>query len=395
MAKEVVRFEKTLKEEATQAEIIRALPTHVSPERFMRVLQTSVMQDEKLQRVEPRKVIHEALKIAALGLLTDSFLGEAYLIADYKGDVQSRIGYRGFLKLTRQSSVVDNAYAHEVCENDFIEMSLGTDKVLVHKPKIGNRGAEIAFYAVIKYTNGACDFEIMTIEEINAIRGRSDAWRAFQAKKIKDTPWNSSYGEMAKKTVLRRLLKRAPMSTDLAAAISHDSEHDAEEYTALPMRNITPAVGNDGPPELVELFDAYGEEFMIAPGEVDAWISEQIAEADGDPDKLQSLHDGNPAYAERFLPKEEPKLVHFRLGDSSFAIKESELWDRLMKGATKEPKKIARLIEENWPWFAADNKKPLLDSLMSAIFAVDEESASALEAFILTQQESGDEVVAA
>ena len=44
----------------------------------------------------------------------------------------------------------------------------------------------------------------------------------------------------------------------------------------------------------------------------------------------------------------------------------------------------AALVEQNWSWFAVDERKPILDAML---YAMDRDAASALEAFILTQQE--------
>ena len=146
-------------------------------------LATSVLHDDRLAAVDPMKVIKAALKIAPLGLLTDPILGEAYLIADSRGDVQVRIGYRGLLKLARQSKEIASIYAHEVYENDEIDCLLGDQKKLHHKPNLfGERGEVVGYYAVVRYSNGETDFEPMTTEQIDAIRDRSDGWKAFQGQ---------------------------------------------------------------------------------------------------------------------------------------------------------------------------------------------------------------------
>ena len=120
----------------------------------------------------------------------------------------------------------------------------------------------------------------MTTEQIDAIRDRSDGWKAFKHNRIKDTPWASSYDEMAKKTCLRRLLKRLPTSADLADALIHEGEQDQREYRGSDnARNITPA----GPTaaerrakmaeiESVEVVDADGEISYLLPGGVKQFL---------------------------------------------------------------------------------------------------------------------------
>lgn len=213
-------------------EIARALPSHVSFARWERNLSNALMREPKLLKCDPRIVFREVAKIAALGLVLDPQLGEAYLIVDRNNDVQSRIGYRGLLKLAHQSGKVSAIYAHDICEMDVCEIDLGTEKRIVHKPNFMQpRGPVGAYYAAVRFRDGATDFEPMSIGEVHAIRGRSDAYRAFKRGLIKSTPWDTDEGEMSKKTVLRRLLKRVPMSPDMDRALSLEDEADHRDRT--------------------------------------------------------------------------------------------------------------------------------------------------------------------
>ena len=109
-------------------DVYSSLPAHVSPARFERNLANALMREPKLLQIDPRKVYREVCKIAALGLVLDPQLGEAYLIADRNGDVQARIGYRGLIKLTRQSGEVASIYAQDICEHDQTRIRMGTDR---------------------------------------------------------------------------------------------------------------------------------------------------------------------------------------------------------------------------------------------------------------------------
>jgi recombination protein RecT len=212
-----------------KSELRRSLPAHVSPERFERNLFNAVMQNPALMNYAPGLVFREVSKAAALGLYLDPQLGEAYIIEGYDGKLkakapQLRIGYRGVMKLARQSEEVATIYAHEVCQNDEIECVLGDQKRLNHKPTLfADRGPVIGFYSVVKYKDGTTDFEPMTRAQIDAIRARSDGYKAFQNGLIKSTPWSTDYDEMAKKTAIRRLMKRCPQSPELASAWQYEN----------------------------------------------------------------------------------------------------------------------------------------------------------------------------
>lgn len=270
------KFKQIIQSENFRAEIAQALPAHIRPERFQRVLLTSVINDVRLLEVTPIKVVKAALKVAPLGLLTDPLLGEAALVVDGKQDVQVRVMYRGLLKLAKQSNEVALAYAHDVCEKDEVTVALGTSKELIHKPSIVDRGKVVAFYAVVKYRGGEADFEIMTKDEIDRIRDKSDGYKAYKNHKIKSTPWADHYDEMAKKTVLRRLLKRVPASPDLADALRIEEEADAKEYGGRQPHAPAPPV--DAESEYIEAIDQFGEQFMLPPDVVAAWARERAGE---------------------------------------------------------------------------------------------------------------------
>lgn len=221
--------------------LFSSMPAHVKPERFERNLAIALRQQPRLLECDPVLVFHEISKAAALGLLLDPQLGEAYLIAanDWKTRgiaPQLRVGYRGLIKLGRQSGEIEMIYSHEVCRNDEFHCVLGDEKRLKHIPNLmEDRGAVGAYYAVVKFKDGATDFEVMPLREIHTIRDRSDGWRAFREGKIKSTPWSTDEGEMAKKTVIRRLMKRLPQSPDLADALRIEDEADFRD-----MRDVTP-----------------------------------------------------------------------------------------------------------------------------------------------------------
>lgn len=214
-------------------ELARSMPSHIKPEMFKRNLLNAVMINPALMDMPVGLLFREVSKAAALGLFLDPQLGEAYIVPAYSGKTKSkepqlRIGYRGLIKLARQSGEVTSVYAHEVHAKDRFVCKLGTDKVIEHEPMMfGDRGPVIGYYAVMKVANGEHDFEAMSVDQIRVIRDRSDAYKAFVAKIIASTPWSTDEGEMSKKTTIRRLMKRAPQSPELAEAIRIE---DAAEY---------------------------------------------------------------------------------------------------------------------------------------------------------------------
>lgn len=267
------------------------MPAHVKPERFMRNLDIALMQNMDLMQCDARLIFREISKAAALGLYLDPQLGEAYLIVGWNGkakrkEPQLRIGYRGLIKLGRQSGEISQIYAHEVHANDVFKASLGDDKKLIHEPDIfGDRGLIVGYYAVVKYKDGDTDFEPLTIAQAHSIRDRSDGWKAFQTGKIKSTPWSTDEVEMSKKTAIRRLVKRIPQSPELAEAIKIEDVAEysdaASAHTPAPPRPPVPPLHQISAPAHDEITDIEGNENQQneedSTGETD---SDEVIDAD-------------------------------------------------------------------------------------------------------------------
>ena len=188
-------------------EIKRALPENIKSERFQRIALTAFNGNKKLQQCDPVSFLAAMMQSAQLGLEPNTPLGQAYLIP-YKNTVQFQIGYKGLLDLANRTGAYKNIYAHEVYENDDFELEYGLEQSLKHKPYLdGDRGEVIGYYAVYKLINGGEGFAYMTRAEVEAHA------RKF-SKTFSNGPWQSDFDSMAKKTVLKQVLKYAPLSTE-------------------------------------------------------------------------------------------------------------------------------------------------------------------------------------
>ncbi|CAK0771868.1 recombination protein RecT [Gammaproteobacteria bacterium] len=153
-------------------------------------------------------------------------MGHAYLIPfsnkkAERTDVQVIIGYRGLLDLARRSGQIVSIAAHVVHESDLFEFEYGLDEKLKHIPAQGNPGQIRYFYAVAKLANGGHVFEVMSRADVETIRDASQNHRsARQCNKA--SIWDQHFGEMGRKTAIRRLFKYLPVSIELASAIELD-----------------------------------------------------------------------------------------------------------------------------------------------------------------------------
>ncbi len=209
--------------------IKKALPSVITAERFSRIALTAISVNPKLAECTPQSFIGALMNAAQLGLEPNTPLGQAYLIpfdnnrkinGEYVkiSEVQFQIGYKGLIELAYRSGEFTNIYAKEVFENDDFEYEFGLEPVLKHKPASGNRGEVIAYYAVFKLTNGGFGFEVMSKSDIE-----NHAKKYSKSFGNDKTPWSKNYDEMAKKTVLKKVLKYAPIKAEFAKQVVQDT----------------------------------------------------------------------------------------------------------------------------------------------------------------------------
>ena len=192
----------------------KALPGVMTPARFTRIATTALTANPKLGECTPASFFGALLSAAQLGLEPNTSLQQAYLIP-YGNQCQFQIGYRGYIALAHRSGDLKSIEAHVVYENDYFDYAYGLEPKLEHKPAMNNRGGAICVYAVYKLKSGGHGYEVMSVEDINRHRA--------QFSKAKNSPWDTNWEEMAKKTVVKKVLKYAPMSSEFVQGVANDS----------------------------------------------------------------------------------------------------------------------------------------------------------------------------
>ena len=206
--------------EENRSAIMASLPKGFNFDRMCRTAINAISTTPSIAQCTPASVFLSCIRAFAIGLEPNSALAHGYLVPfKNKGvsEAQFMPSYRGMIELARRSGQVGAIYARDVREHDQFSIHLGTANSIEHTPKMdGDRGAAIGFYAVFHLLSGGVDFEYMTVAEIDKVRATSKAKASG--------PWVEWPTEMAKKTVIKRLLKRAPMSVELANAVELDNQ---------------------------------------------------------------------------------------------------------------------------------------------------------------------------
>ena len=229
---------KTMKDyiRSMEGEIAKALPSVITPERFTRITMSALSANPDLQQTTPQSFMGAMMTAAQLGLEPNTPLGQAYLLPfRNKGvlECQFQLGYRGMIDLAYRSGDVQIIQAHEVCENDQFEFSFGLDPQLKHVPARENRGEPTHYYAMFKTKDGGYGFEVMSVADI-----RAHAKKFSKAYASGFSPWSTNFAEMAKKTVLKKVLKYAPLKSDFLREIAADGT--VKETIDRDMMDVTP-----------------------------------------------------------------------------------------------------------------------------------------------------------
>ena len=167
-----------------------------------------------------QSVVNAVTNIAAIGISLSPAKKQAYLVPR-DGKICLDISYIGLMDLAMATGAIRWAQAELVLANDNFALQ-GMDRPPLHSfnPFAKDRGDVVGVYVVVKTSDGDYLTETISADEVNAIRDRSSAWKAYQSKG-KSCPWVTDWGEMAKKTCVKRAYKYWPKTEQLEQAIHH------------------------------------------------------------------------------------------------------------------------------------------------------------------------------
>jgi recombination protein RecT len=284
---------RTVVERQTPA-MAAVLPAGFDPDRFSRLVITSVKQTPRLMECFATEqgtmsVMLAAMQLATVGLEPNTATQEAWLTPrKNKGvwECQATIGYRGMLKLSRRSGEVKECYAEVVREGDEFEYARELHKdTLKHKAVGENEDAPLTHaYAVVRYVNGGVDFMVLTRKDVERRRAMSDSYRSESSRPY--SPWVQQEDDMWRKSALRALAKRMPMSAEAARAVNTDERSLSLDEDS----GIIPAVHTVDPDDALDAIEA-GEANILPP----RWLRPYIEQAWIDSFDLDDLDDRQSA----------------------------------------------------------------------------------------------------
>ena len=129
---------------------------------------------------------------------------EVYIYEGFGGKLTYTPSYKGLRKMAMERSVkpIKQIISKVVYEGDELEEEFTNGEAHLHyKSKFGANRKMVGVFAVCTFKSGEEIYEIMSMEDINAVK----------AKSRNSGAWKDFFSEMAKKAVVRRLCKQITM----------------------------------------------------------------------------------------------------------------------------------------------------------------------------------------
>lgn len=209
-------------------ELGKALPSHMNPERLVRIALTSLRLTPKLYKCDPMSFVGALFQSAQLGL-EPSVGGQAYIIPYWSSKIgrfmaQFQVGYPGYIEMFYRHKNSMSLQMETVHKNDFCEYDLGKNE-MSHKPPLfgQDRGPVTGFYMVAQLRDGGRIVKVLSKEDALA-HGRRYS-KCFDQKTQQfdpSTPWATEPDAMCMKTVLLKGMKLVPKSIEIQRAIGMD-----------------------------------------------------------------------------------------------------------------------------------------------------------------------------
>lgn len=175
-------------------------------------------------RQYPEHLVEAIKNVSLTGLSLNPVLRLGYLVP-YKGKVQFQPSYMGKIDILYRTGVVKRIEANLVYKNDKFTYTKGIEPTLIHEPNVfGERGELLGGYFVAVLTTGEKIFDVMPKKRIDEIKSRSEA-----VKKGKQSPWDTDFEEMAKKSIINwatKFLPKTGISEDMVRVL--EAEQKAE-----------------------------------------------------------------------------------------------------------------------------------------------------------------------
>lgn len=359
------------------AEFQALIPGGVDRARFINMILSELHRNTALHVCTQQSIIAAVGLAARTGLEVGGPLAQAHLIAYKKRDKQGnligsecqfQLDYKGLIALGYRSGAIIDVVVELVYEKDEYSRD---GRGITHKRDsfMKDRGAVVGGYCILRQANGGELIEEMSTEEIENTRSRSKA--------SKDGPWMSDWGEMAKKTVIRRAYKKVQFAPEYKEAIEAGDEPDGV-WVAPAEPPEGRKLGSDAMKERVKQRQREatvgtlqeGVEFAKENPGTTVYVD---ADHKGPPVETQPLQEPEPTTAQGKLEASARKRTHALLGEkaSGFGVGADHLdaWKHhILKGVCQIDSFTKLTVAQANMLFSALDDLPRMAALTQAFF---------------------------
>lgn len=226
------------------------LPKHIPFDRFVNAAAVALANNADLYSSEPQSLINALTMCAKDGLIPDG--REAAMVVfntkvkrDNKDIWIKKAQYMpmvdGVMKRVRQSGEVEIIASRIVYENDEFDAWMDdTGEHIRYRPTLKTRGGYLGSFAYVRMKTGHVQFEWMNHEDIEKVR--------MASKNSDSGPWKDWWEGMARKSVMHRLARRLPNSSELMEMLERGNEMNwqkqQEERDITPQSNIPDTISS-------------------------------------------------------------------------------------------------------------------------------------------------------
>jgi recombination protein RecT len=225
--------------------IPRLLPPDISTEQFRAALFLELSGRPALSDCTPDSLRDCVVKAATYGLLPGRdchFLPFRSKRGGNRRDATYVPNYHGIILALERSGKVRRAFAHAVHEGDEWGFDMFADRPL-HRPAvtIGKKpGKELFYYGAIMFRDGTCAFEVLSLEDLDALEKRSPAHD--------EGPWRTDRPMMRRKSALKRVAKYVKLTPELQTMLADDDAREREDIPEDRHRQTLVDLFGDVPP---------------------------------------------------------------------------------------------------------------------------------------------------
>jgi phage RecT family recombinase len=171
---------------AREDEFKASLPSHITPDRFQRVVVTAANLNPDLLKADRRSLFNACSKASSDGLLPDGRDGALVIFNTKEKDAEGKDRWikkvqwmpmvAGIIKKARQSGEISAlgariVYEKEIAQNRFTHKVVDGVPKVDHEPLLwGERGKPVLVYSFVQFKDGSTDFEFLHRDDVMKIR---------------------------------------------------------------------------------------------------------------------------------------------------------------------------------------------------------------------------------